>query len=149
MRRLALPLWLAGCVAVLAYAIFSDGTEIAADPVQNTLDCVALDGDTIRCGETRYRLWGLHAPERSDPGGPQAQAALAEIIAPGVSCEPTGATSWDRIVARCYVDGRDVAEMMVATGLAADCPAFSGGVYREFETDAGRALPLPDYCGIR
>lgn len=33
-----------------------------------------------------------------------------------------------------------------APGLARDCPRYSGGRHQRFETDASRALPLPDYC---
>ena len=38
-------------------------------------------------------------------------------------------TSYDRIVAQCFVHGRDLAEEMVSAGQARDWVAFSGGAY--------------------
>ena len=36
-------------------------------------------------------------------------------------------TSYDRVVAQCLVNGRDVATEMVRRGAACDWPRFSGG----------------------
>lgn len=73
---------------------------------------VAIDGDTVRCGNgqawTRVRIWGVQAPETGTPGAPEAKAALQRRAAGGIMCEPKG-TSYTRIVARCYDGtGRDV-----------------------------------------
>ena len=37
--------------------------------------------------------------------------------------------SYDRIVAQCFVDGKDLAAEMVKAGYARDWPKFSGGYY--------------------
>ncbi len=112
------------------------------------------DGDTIEVetgGEiVPIRLNGLAAPEREEPGGPEATAAMRIIVdeAGGrLRCELTGETSYDRQIGVCFTpDGQDIAALMVALGVARDCPRYSGGRYAEFETEASRALPLPGYC---
>ena len=42
--------------------------------------CRAIDGDTLACGSERVRIRAIDAPEMRDPGGPDARAALAEMI---------------------------------------------------------------------
>lgn len=111
----------------------------------------AVDGDTIRIGATSIRIWGLAAPERSEPGGRQATAVMAELLARGpVSCRDTGARSHQRVVAVCTVAGRDLAAEMVASGWARDCPRYSDGRYRDVEARSPRrvAYPLPKYCTV-
>ncbi|EDP63206.1 nuclease (SNase-like) protein [alpha proteobacterium BAL199] len=50
-----------------------------------------LDGDTIDVAGVRVRLHGVAAPERSEPGGAEATAALRQIIAGQVvRCSVTG-----------------------------------------------------------
>lgn len=112
----------------------------------------ATDGDTIRIGTTSIRIWGLAAPERSEPGGRQATAAMADLLARGpVSCRDTGARSHQRVVAVCTVAGLDLAAEMVASGWARDCPRYSGGVYAVIEAGSRRrvAYRLPGYCEVR
>lgn len=112
----------------------------------------ATDGDTIRIGATSIRIWGLAAPERSEPGGRQATAAMAALLARGpVNCLDTGARSHSRVVAVCTVAGLDLAAEMVASGWARDCPRFSGGVYGTIEAGAPRRVgyELPGYCEVK
>lgn len=89
------------------------------------------DGDTLRFGETRVRLYGIQAPEMDTPEGPRARAALVALIGSGdVVCEDTGERSYRRVVARCFdARGRDLSEQMVREGWANDWPRFSGGRY--------------------
>lgn len=88
------------------------------------------DGDTVRCGSgVRIRLWGIQAPERDQPGGPAATRALAQIIdGRDLICDLRG-KSYNRVVARCWAGGEDIAEAMVTRGHAADWPKHSGGFY--------------------
>lgn len=100
---------------------------------QTTFTCVrpgVTDGDTLRCeGGQRVRLWGIHAPERSDPGGPASTRALAEIVrGQTLLCRKRG-TSWGRTVGQCWIGSRDVSAEMVRRGQAADWPEFSKGYY--------------------
>ena len=56
-----------------------------------------------------------------------------------ISVYPTGETSYDRIVATCYLpDGRDIGAELIKQGLALDLPKFSGGKYQNFETGEAR-----------
>lgn len=107
------------------------------------------DGDTIEVDGVPIRLNGLAAPERDEPGGPEATAMMQRIVhqAGPLRCELTGETSYDRQIGSCFTpSGQDIAALMVAQGVARDCPRYSGGRYQQYETDASRALPLPGYC---
>ena len=89
-----------------------------------------IDGDTLRCSDgTRIRLWGIDAPERSDPAGPGSTRALSRTITgQTLTCERKG-KSYNRIVARCWIGRTDVASEMVRQGQVADWPRFSHGAY--------------------
>lgn len=64
--------------------------------------CAAIDGDTLRCGNDRVRLWGIDAPERGDPGADAARVALDKLIhRKQVECIRKG-TSHGRFVAQCH-----------------------------------------------
>ena len=52
---------------------------------------------------------------------------------------PNGETSYDRIVATCFLpDGTDLGGEMIRLGMALDLPKFSGGKYQHLETDEAR-----------
>lgn len=88
-----------------------------------------VDGDTVDVGSTRIRLYGIDAPERDQPcttanGQDWAcgewvtrklrdryQGALAR-------CQPVTQDRYGRTVARCAVDGADIARVLVQDGLA-------------------------------
>jgi len=115
------------------------------------------DADTIVVGSVPVRLSGVAAPEynarnpeRSEPGGAEATAAMVQIVAGRiVTCDLSGERTHDRMVGVCYVDGVDLGAAIVAAGFARDCPRFSGTRYAAAEVDASRALPLPGYCTPR
>lgn len=78
-----------------------------------------IDGDTIAIGETVYRLEGADAPELLQPEGKAAREALEGLIGDErPRCAPTGAVSYGRRVAICYVSGFDLAAAMVFSGWA-------------------------------
>ena len=112
------------------------------------------DGDTIELGEMAIRLQGLAAPEWNEPAGTEAREAMIDLVhGRSVRCELDGTRTYDRCVAICYLDGQDVAAVLVQRGLARDCPRFSGGRYAEAEFQAaadgatiGQAYRLPRYC---
>lgn len=94
------------------------------------LTAIAIDGDTLRIGDERIRLFGIDAPERSDPGGPAATSALQRLLDLGVTCEAVDTDRYGRTVAMCFTpDGGDVSCAMVAMGHARDWPRYSGGRY--------------------
>ena len=103
-----------------------------------------VDGDTLWiCDQSachKIRLCGVDAPELSDPRGPASSAHCRSLwVGNVVNCVPVGEgtvcdgrsrpTSYDRIVAQCFVHGRDPAADMVSSGQACDWLAFSGGAY--------------------
>jgi endonuclease YncB( thermonuclease family) len=135
-------------IAITLAALMMVATTAAAADLSGRAR--AVDGDTIRVGSTTVRIWGLAAPERSEAGGREATAVMADLLARGpVTCRDTGDRSHNRVVAVCTVAGVDIAAEMVASGWARDCPTFSGGVYGLVEAGAARRLPLPGYCERR
>ena len=149
------------CFAIAGMAVFRAIAPQPGTVATLTGQATAHDGDDLRFGDVRVRLWGIAAPEDRrglvQPGGPEARAALAALVAGRrVRCELDGTTAGrgSRPVAVCFVGGRDLAEALVRGGWARDCPAHSGGAYATAEAEAraaGRDLaagyPLPGYCG--
>lgn len=99
-----------------------------------------IDGDTITVGRHKIRLCGIDAPERGEPGYQEATAFLEALVQDKtIACTPVGEgtpcdgrserKSRDRLVATCFVDGKDIAAEMVRAGHAKDWPKFSGGYY--------------------
>jgi endonuclease YncB( thermonuclease family) len=87
--------------------------------------CRAVDGDTIRCGETRIRLAGIDAPERRarcEAERRLAEAAterLSALLEGGVSLRATGEDRFGRTLAVVHNDqGEDVGAVLVREGLA-------------------------------
>ena len=98
----------------------------AADPAGRLR---VIDGDTVTVGGETVRLFGIDAPEADqtctsaagDPW-PCGAWAAAEVAArfegSRVSCERLDTDRYGRTVARCREDGADIAESIVAAGLA-------------------------------
>jgi endonuclease YncB( thermonuclease family) len=89
---------------------------------------VVIDGDTIRQGDTTFRLWGIDAPEstqqcqRGDSVpydcGKDASAHLRELVADQpVTCEPKTRDRYGRTVAICGTPSiPDLGRAMVRDG---------------------------------
>nr|WP_081602550.1 thermonuclease family protein [Afipia felis] len=99
-----------------------------------------IDGDTIEIHGQRIRLWGIDAPESSQLcrnnnsdlyrcGAEAANKLSAFTLGKIVNCEPIDRDRYGRTVARCSVNGADIAEWLVETGLALDWPRYSHGRY--------------------
>jgi endonuclease YncB( thermonuclease family) len=106
---------------------------------------VVRDGDTIELQvggkNIPVRLCGIDAPEAGHAGGPEATAKMKQLVlGKEVQCVQVGdgtpcdgrskRTNHDRIVAQCFVDGKDISMEMVCSGHARDWPKFSAGYYR-------------------
>jgi len=135
MRALALAVALTTAVAALAQ---DDVIGVAR----------VIDGDTIEVAGRKFRLEGLHAPEVDQPGGAAATNFMRDLLAgKRVACAPTGARSYDRLIAVCRLsDAGDIAAALVKAGLGRDCERYSNGRYAQLETAAAERLPLPGYC---
>ncbi|WP_413716993.1 thermonuclease family protein [Silicimonas sp. MF1-12-2] len=107
-----------------------------------------IDGDTLWLGDIKVRLNGIDAPERDQARYRAATRALQGFVAgKTVVCQLNGEKSYDRYIGTCYVGEYDLAASVIATGNALDCARYSGGRYREFETDdARRYIRQAHYC---
>ena len=99
-----------------------------------------IDGDTIKIRGMKIRLAGINAPELDRPYGVKSKYEMVNIVKGKKVCVvPDGTTSFDRIVATCYIDGDvDIGAELIKRGLALDIPSFTGGKYTEFETKEAR-----------
>ena len=114
-----------------------------------------IDGDTLDVGSVRVRLHGIDAFERNQtcdgPRGPWACGAAATSAlrarAEGriMVCEILDTDRYGRKVSRCERDGVDVAEALVADGLALAYRRYSQD-YVDEET-AARAAALGAWNG--
>ena len=79
------------------------------------------DGDTIVLMDgTRVRLHGIDAPERDQPYGPMATAALVHIVEKSVYIVEVDTDRYGRMVGQLYhsKDGYDINASMVCGGFA-------------------------------
>jgi endonuclease YncB( thermonuclease family) len=116
----------------------------------------AIDGDTIRINGRPVRLWGVDAVERRQACvadgrpygcGEKATGVLAMFLGSSpVRCEVVDTDKYNRSVARCTSNGRDVGGFMVSVGWALDYTEYSHGAYLVQETRA-RANKLGIHAG--
>jgi endonuclease YncB( thermonuclease family) len=108
-----------------------------------------VDGDTadvrLQSGMIRVRLHAVDAPERDQPHGAASKQALSKLVyGRDVSVQPIEQDRYDRLVARLWLDGRDVNAELVKLGAAwvyrryADDPAYCE--YEKAARDLGRGL---------
>jgi endonuclease YncB( thermonuclease family) len=83
--------------------------------------------------EVKIRLYGLGAPERGQPGGASASAALKPLRGRTVTVQKMGADHYNRIVALVEHDGR-----VVNADLAAQGRAWYSGQYCQAQPICGR-----------
>jgi endonuclease YncB( thermonuclease family) len=106
-----------------------------------------VDGDSLEISGDSIRLFGIDAPERYQdcrngagrdyPCGRAAARALhAAIAGRPVTCAAVDRDRYDRDVALCTADGRDLSETMVRTGQAIDLVQYSRGRYAAAEREA-------------
>jgi len=136
--------------SALAGAVFFVAAALASIAQAQGFDCSVsrvVDGDTFHCTSgIKVRIDGINAPEIDDTYGPVSQATLDGLIGGAtVQCEPTG-TTYDRIAAICYLNGRDIGAMMVERAMARDCARYSGGRYAGLEDERHGVLPIAGFC---
>ena len=88
------------------------------------------DGDSLRSGKLRIRLFGIDAPEKKQKCtnvdglqwdcGIAAQKALKRLVesVPKISCDLMDVDRYSRLVMRCYAGETDVAAALGRQGLA-------------------------------
>lgn len=112
---------------LLVTLVLPAGAQSPASPrVYNAEIIRAVDGDTyvlrVDLGfDVSYtatiRLADLDTPERFTPEGRRAAAAADLILRSGrITVAPTGKMTFARHVAHVYVDGRSLADQLVAAG---------------------------------
>ncbi len=141
-------LWLALLVTVVL-AVMAARQDARRDTLVGAVTHVR-DGNTIEVGEVAIRLNGIAAPALDAPGGRAAQKFLDQLVFGNtVTCDLSSVRSYDRRIGTCFLDGKDIAEAIIAAGLARDCARYSGGRYAAFHTAASMQIPLPAYCAPR
>jgi len=71
------------------------------------------DGDTIEINETAIRLSALNCPENGTQKGNYATRVAKQFEGMKMTCELTGAKTYDRLVGYCSVNGMDFGKYMM------------------------------------
>lgn len=66
------------------------------------------DGDTFVIGNFPIRLAAVDCPENNTIAGQAASEFMSRYVGAVATCELTGATTYDRSVGYCSIEGRDV-----------------------------------------
>jgi micrococcal nuclease len=115
-------------------------------------DVKVIDADTINLCDTKIRLFGISAAERGHSSYKQCKIIVKDIIEQSdkVSCELTGDKTYDRLVGICSVmsdnKSTNLHRLIIENSCARDCESYSGGIYKIYETEGAKELPLPNYC---
>lgn len=106
------------------------------------------DVDTIEVNGLPVRLNGVDGPELDERGGRAGKRWMhKQFLNRPVRCWLTGVKTYDRWVGTCEnSEGQDIGALAIESGLARDCPRYSGGKYTAIETAESRRLPLHGYC---
>jgi len=122
-----------GCLVVIAACLLGIVLALLVERAWGAEpNIVAVDGDTIYVGDEKIRIVGLDAPETYQARceserlrGHRATAHLRGLLASGaVTLRRQGRDRYGRRLAHVYVDGRDVARLMIEAGHAVPyhCP---------------------------
>jgi endonuclease YncB( thermonuclease family) len=106
-----------------------------------------VDGDTIDLNGTRWRLWGIDAPETHQtcaddwPAGLEASAAMRRLIeGKAVVCELRGHDRYKRSIGLCRAAGGDLGAAMVRAGMAWAFTRYSSDYISEEKAAIGARL---------
>jgi endonuclease YncB( thermonuclease family) len=111
---------------------------------------VVTDGDTLKIGRERIRLFGIDAPEGKQSCerdgvpwlcGQEAGAYLRKLVGgESLTCAQRNKDRYGRVVATCKLpDGRDIGAVMVGAGLALAYRRYGGKLYDTPEAEAKAA----------
>jgi micrococcal nuclease len=122
LTRLALPYvvilgaaGIGGVASIRSMPVSANASKVSEEHVSG---CVAVDGDTIRCGSERIRLLGIDAPEFAGhcrkgrdcaPGDPLASSqSLSEAMVGSIKIERFGTDQYGRTLATLTSDRGDL-----------------------------------------
>ena len=104
------------------------------------------DGDTLRCGGERIRLFGVDAPEVArgkTPAQPFASEATQELLRltrGRVACRFVDRDRYGRFVGKCWsTQSPDVNAAVIRSGFAKEYRRYSKGLYAKPENEARQA----------
>ena len=104
------------------------------------------DGDTLRCGPDRIRLFGVDAPEvkrgkvPAQPLAYEARDLLISLTRGRVGCRVVDRDRYGRSVARCWSDASpDINAALIRSGLTTEYRRYSKGTYAAAEAQARAA----------
>jgi len=104
------------------------------------------DGDTLRCGKTSIRLFGVDAPEvrrgksPAEPLAYEARDLLFSLTRERVGCRVVEQDRYGRQVAKCWSSASpDLNAAMIRSGLATEWRRYSKGVYAAAQDEARAA----------
>ncbi|UWQ14190.1 thermonuclease family protein [Aliiroseovarius sp. M344] len=134
-----------------ACLIFLAGLFVAsianANEIQGKVTHVR-DADTIEVRGIPIRLDGVDAPDKGQSGYWEGKDWMKQNYSGRlVRCILTGKKTYDRWVGTCFGSkGENISVAVISAGWARDCPRFSGGRYRKYETRRSRSVPMKKYC---
>lgn len=101
------------------------------------------DGDTLRCGPERVRLFGVDAPEvrrgqtPAEPFAYEARDALIRLTRGRVACRFVERDRYGRFVGKCWSSASpDVSAALILSGFATEYRRYSKGAYAKAEEEA-------------
>jgi len=122
---------------------------IIAAAAANIIACTdpaVHDGDTIRCGSERVRLFGVDAPEvrrgrtPAEPFAYDARDELIRLTRGRVGCRFVDRDRYGRFVGKCWSSvSPDVNAAVIRSGFATEYRRYSKGAYAKAEDDARAA----------
>ncbi len=146
--RQAFALYVSRMHLLLALALF-----VLAPPSLADDGLRVIDGDGLHLNGVSIRLWGMDAVELRQHcqrdglpyscGQAARDALLALVDGKTIACEEVNTDRYQRVVARCQVDGVDLGGEMVRQGWAVDFKRYSKGRYAGEQAEAkaaGRGL---------
>lgn len=138
---------MAGLLPLLLAALAAQAPSI---PIYGT--AIPVDGDTLRIGDSSFRLFGIDAPERDQtcfrngsewPCGIDSSLHLARLVAgKSVRCLPLGKDAYGRTLARCDVIGQELNQAMVESGYATAFRKYSNDYVAAEDRARSRKLGL-------
>jgi len=108
---------------VLVFVTNGAKQDVAA--VKNVTIDKIIDGDTFCSGQTRFRLWGVDAPEVGQPWGAVATAAVTELLLAKQVEIVKKSKSYNRDVVFVISGGLDIGLELIKMGLAWYTPEYA------------------------